>query len=114
MKQAKIVMQRKTSDVDQVNCPSSPNLISAVNEASRILSGNQLQENIRKWLSPPDTSTNHNIACGTNHKKIAAWFYQGSIYREWKSTGSLLWVHGKRSSFSLFSSDRPTPFDTIL
>jgi ankyrin repeat protein len=78
-KQAKIVMQQKTSDVDQVK-------------------RNQLRENIRQWLSPPDTATNHNIACNTHHKKTASWFCQGSIYREWKSTGSLLWVHGKPGS----------------
>jgi hypothetical protein len=107
-------MQQKTSDVDQVKRPSSPNLSGAVNEALRILSGNQLRENIRQWLSPPDTATNHNIACNTHHKKTASWFCQGSIYREWKSTGSLLWVHGKRLSFSLFPSDHPTPSDTIL
>ena len=52
--------------------------------------------NGHKWLSPPDPSTNHNIACGTHHKKTATWFFQGNIFREWKSTGSLLWIHGKR------------------
>ncbi|KAF8474426.1 hypothetical protein DFH94DRAFT_129537 [Russula ochroleuca] len=59
---------------------------------------NQLRENIHKWLSPPDPSTNHNIACGTHHKKTATWFFQGSIFQEWKSTGSLLWIHGKPGS----------------
>ncbi|KAF8468562.1 hypothetical protein DFH94DRAFT_620946, partial [Russula ochroleuca] len=60
-----------------------------------ILSGNQLRETVHKWLSPPDPSTNHNIACDTHHKKTASWFFQGSIFHEWKSTGSLLWIHGK-------------------
>ncbi|KAI0263890.1 hypothetical protein BGY98DRAFT_940126 [Russula aff. rugulosa BPL654] len=51
-----------------------------------------------KWLSPPDPSTNHNIACGTHHKKAATWFFQGNIYKEWKSKGSLMWIHGKPGS----------------
>ena len=63
-----------------------------------ITSEKQLRESIHKWLSPPNPSTNHNIACGTHHKKAATWFFQGSIFREWKSTSSLLWIHGKRVS----------------
>ncbi len=66
---------------------------------------NQLRESIHKWLSPPDPSTNHNIACDTHHKKTATWFFEGSIYQEWKSKSSLLWVHGKRASFPKFASD---------
>jgi hypothetical protein len=31
------------------------------------------------------------------------WFFQGSIFIEWKSTGSLLWIHGKRAFLSAFS-----------
>jgi hypothetical protein len=76
-----------------------------------ILSGNQLRESTHKWLSPPDPSTNHNIACGTHHKKTATWFFEGRIYQEWKTTGSLIWIHGKRSSVPL---SKLTPSDTIL
>jgi hypothetical protein len=74
----------------------SSNLVIADCRVLPILSGNQLRESIHKWLSPPDPSTNHNIACDTHHKKTASWFFQGSIFQEWKSTGSLLWLHGKR------------------
>jgi len=28
-------------------------------------------------------------------KKPGWWFFQGSIIREWKFAGSLLWIHGK-------------------
>ncbi|KAI0277625.1 hypothetical protein BGY98DRAFT_605869 [Russula aff. rugulosa BPL654] len=72
---------------------------------------NQLRDSVHKWLSPPDPSTNHNIACGTHHKKMASWFFEGSIFQEWKSTGSLLWVHGKRSPHPLSNL---TPTDTVL
>ncbi|KAH9981775.1 hypothetical protein BJV77DRAFT_354094 [Russula vinacea] len=78
-KEAKQVMTQTANDVDQVK-------------------QTQLQENVYKWLSPSDPSTNHNIACGTYHKKMATWFFQGNIFGEWKSTGSLLWIHGKPGS----------------
>ncbi len=39
-------------------------------------------------------------------KKMAFWFFQGSIYQEWKSTGSLLWVDGKRSHRTLSNLTR--------
>jgi hypothetical protein len=84
------------ADVDQVKRLSS-NLIIPDYRDLPILSGNQLRESIHKWLSPPDPSTNHNIACDTHHKKTASWFFQGSIFQEWKSTvAGLLWIHGKR------------------
>jgi hypothetical protein len=97
-------VQRTANDVDEVKRSSSLDLISANYGTLRTLSENQLRENIQKWLSPPDPSTNHNIACGTHHKKTANWFFQGSIFQEWKSTGSLLWIHGKRLSHPLFNS----------
>jgi len=83
------------NDVDEVKRLSS-NHIGADYATLPILSGNQLRESTHKWLSPPDPSTNHNITCGTHHKKTATWFFEGNIYQEWKSTGSLLWIHGKR------------------
>jgi hypothetical protein len=87
------------------------NLTSADYVVLLILSGNQLRESTHKWLSPPDPSTNHNTACGTHHKKTATWFFEGRIYQEWKATGSLLWIHGKRLSVPLC---KLTPSDTIL
>ena len=91
-------VQQAANDVDEVKRMSPPNRILVDYEASPILSGNQFRKSIRKWLSPPDPSTNHNIACGTHQKKTATWFFEGSIFQEWKSTGSLLWIHGKRLS----------------
>ncbi|KAI0290289.1 hypothetical protein BC826DRAFT_1176909 [Russula brevipes] len=67
-------------------------------KGDNIPAGNQLRENLRRWLSPSDPSTNHNIACGTHHDGTASWFFQGSVFDRWKSTGSLLWIHGKPGS----------------
>ena len=59
-----------------------------------------LREKSKQWLSPPDPSTNHIIARKAHHKGTTSWFFQGSIFEQWKSSPSLLWVHGKRTSFS--------------
>ena len=86
-------------DVDQVKRSSFPNLVSSDCGVSRVLPGNQLWDSLHTWLSPPDPSTNHNIACSTHQKQTANWFFQGSIFAAWKSTDSLLWIHGKRASY---------------
>ena len=97
--------------LDQIKRSSYINLISADYGFLHILLGNQLRDEIHKWLSPPDPSTNHGIACGTHQKKMAAWFFQGRIYQEWKSKGSLLWIHGKRLSCSI---SHLIPSDDVL
>ena len=90
-------VQQTANDVDQMKRSSSLNRTSTTDCLTLpILLGNQLRESVHKWLSSPDPSTNHNIACGTHHKKTATWFLEGSLFQEWKSTGPLLWVHGKR------------------
>ena len=103
------MIKQAANDVDQVKRLSSPNFINTEYRPLHIISENQLRESIHKWLSPVDPSTNHNIACDTHHKKAASWFFQGSIFREWKSAGSLLWVHGKRApspaSYPILSDD---------
>jgi len=84
--------------VDRIERSWFPNRIHAGHTGSIILTGDQLQQNLRRWLSPQDPSTNHNIACNAHHKGTANWFFEGRTYKEWKSTSSesLLWVHGKR------------------
>jgi hypothetical protein len=97
--------------VDQVKRSSSPQLVGPGYGALRIILETQLRDNIHRWLSPPDPSTNHNIACDTHHKKTATWFFQGNIFRKWKSTPSFLWIHGKRAPFP---PSYPIPSDGTL
>ncbi|KAF8487489.1 hypothetical protein DFH94DRAFT_28938 [Russula ochroleuca] len=87
-KEAKQVIEQTANDVDQMK-------------------QEQLREKIHRWLSPPDPSTNHNIVCETHHKKAATWFFQGSMFRNWKSTASLLWINGKRAPYSPFLTQYP-------
>ncbi|KAH9077552.1 hypothetical protein EDB83DRAFT_1490622 [Lactarius deliciosus] len=78
-KEAKLIIQQTASTVDEIKW-------------------NQLKQLLRAWLSPADPSTNHIIAQKAQHKGTTVWFFQGSIFIEWKSTGSLLWIHGKPGS----------------
>ncbi|KAH9024189.1 hypothetical protein EDB85DRAFT_2150624 [Lactarius pseudohatsudake] len=78
-KDAKVVLQQTSDGIDDVKW-------------------NQLRESLRRWVTPPDPSTNHNIARDIYHGGTAEWFFQGSIFAEWKSAGSLLWIYGKPGS----------------
>ena len=66
------------------------------------LVGNQVRESLRTWVTPPDPSTNHTIACGIQHDGSAQWFFRGGIFSKWKCTGSLLWIYGKRMFFLVY------------
>jgi hypothetical protein len=61
--------------------------------------GDRLQKDVQHWLSPPNPSTNQNFVSKTRHRETAAWFFESSALTEWKAKGSLLWIHGKRTSF---------------
>ena len=56
----------------------------------------QLLPRLLRWLLPSDPSTNHNVTRKAHFDGTAQWFIQGSIFDQWKSTGSLLWIRGKR------------------
>ena len=60
-----------------------------------MISGKRIVYDLQGWLSPPDPSTNHNTACGAQQEKTAMWIFSENIYKEWESSGSLLWIHGQ-------------------
>ena len=64
--------------------------------------GNLFQKDIQSWLFPPDPSTNHNVARRDHLDRTALWFIQGGMFKEWKTTASLLWIYGKRAHFIHF------------
>ena len=82
--------------LDQVNRSLSLYHLAIVSIA-QTLTGNQLRDNLLRWLSPSDPSTNHNIASKAHHNGTAQWFLEGSIFNQWKSTDPFLWLHGKRA-----------------
>ena len=82
----------------------NPDCYSACSDS---FTGNQLRDALLRWLSPPNPSTNHNISCKAHHNGTTQWLFQGTIFNQWKSTGSFLWVHGKRVLFLIFTMLRP-------
>ncbi|KAI0278214.1 hypothetical protein BGY98DRAFT_1096891 [Russula aff. rugulosa BPL654] len=59
---------------------------------------NQSRSELRRWLSPPNPSVNHNTAHDTQHDGTANWFIQGPAFDGWKTNGSLLWIRGNPGS----------------
>ena len=71
--------------------------ITADHNASNSPAGNELRKDLRKWIAPPDPSVNLNTASDAHHAGTAAWCTKGSTVMTWKESGSLLWIHGKRT-----------------
>ncbi|KAF8266719.1 hypothetical protein EI94DRAFT_1830495 [Lactarius quietus] len=67
------------------------------------LNRNELRKDLRKWIAPPDPSVNYNVASDAHHEGTTAWCTEGNTLANWKTSGSLLWIHGKRT-YSLFWS----------
>ena len=96
-KDISIRVQGVDDKLDQANRPLFSLTPSHHSDGSNNITGNQLRDKLLQWLSPPDPSINHNIASKAHHNGTAEWFFRGSIYSQWKLTGSLLWIHGKRA-----------------
>jgi hypothetical protein len=103
-KQAQLMIQQTATGIDEIKCSYLPTNAVACCSRLNLLKGNQWKQLQRTWLSPSDPSSNHNIARKAQHTGTAEWLFQGQIVIEWKSTGSLLWIHGKRALLSLFST----------
>jgi len=97
-KGARSVMQQTADSVNQMNRSFFPNSFLSCGVSCSFV-GNQLWDGLHRWLSPSDLSTNHNIACSTYQKRMASWFFWGSIFARWKSTISkpFLWIHRKHA-----------------
>ncbi|KAH8989880.1 hypothetical protein EDB86DRAFT_1841816 [Lactarius hatsudake] len=87
------------------NEKASGDSISQVLSSLQDLVSNEIKKNLdrsrkksRKWLSPPDPSQNQNVACEVCYDGTATWFIQGTTFLEWRTRGSLLWIHGKPGS----------------
>jgi hypothetical protein len=95
-------MQGIASEINKMKRPSLFDL--RPDHLSRIyLIGDQLQKDARNWISPPDPSKNYNIASEIYQTGTGLWFFQGGVFSEWCSKGTLLWIHGKRACTSVLS-----------
>jgi len=68
-----------------------------------VIDGRQPRQNLQRWLSPPDPSINHRMARTARHESTAARFFHDSVFNKWKSTPSLMWIHGQPGSGRVFS-----------
>jgi len=59
---------------------------------SDTLTVTQLRQEAVYWLSPPDPSVNYYTARDTHYKGTTTWFIEGSTFRDWKESGSLLYM----------------------
>ena len=103
VQETRLAMRQAANDIDEMKCSCFPNLPIFRTSHLNFLAGNQLIQLLRSWLSPADPSTNHNIAQKAQHDGTAAWLFEGQIIIKWKSTGSLLWIHGKRAFLLVFT-----------
>jgi hypothetical protein len=54
------------------------------------------RNDMHKWLSPADPSTNYNKALRIRHRASGQWFLQSTTYLSWKAeAGRSLWLKGK-------------------
>ena len=91
------MMQQIASDTNKMKRPF---LIDSTHHSPVVLKpvpGDRLQKEARTWVSPPDPSPNYNIAREIHQNGTATWFCEGSVFAEWNTKGSLLWIHGKRA-----------------
>lgn len=88
------ITHQTANKADEEKCSLSHYLFPVSSSQSSTVE--QLRRDLRNWLSAPDPSTNHNIARSLHHEGTATWFFQGSIFKEWKLKPSLLWIYGKR------------------
>ncbi|KAK2036581.1 hypothetical protein LZ31DRAFT_615046 [Colletotrichum somersetense] len=64
-----------------------------------IMSSNNHLQKIREWLSPPDTSTNYNLARERRHKGTGLWLLESAAFKEWENgSRKHLWLHGMPGS----------------
>ncbi|KAH9044883.1 hypothetical protein EDB84DRAFT_1576299 [Lactarius hengduanensis] len=97
VKDTGVAVQQVVNQVTDLNRLSS-DLVAADHEKLTYLIGNELRKDLRKWVAPPDPSVNYNTASGAHHEGTAAWCTKGNTLAEWKTSGSLLWIHGKPGS----------------
>ena len=99
-------MHKVASDLNKANREPFFDVVVANWDDRDCRTGDSLQENVFRWLSPPDPWKNHHAACESCHPGTAEWFIQGNKFSEWRASevpGSLLWVHGKRLLIPNFS-----------
>ena len=95
VKDTGIAIQEVANQVGHLKRSSSSNLITADDLTS--LPVHELRKDLRSWIAPPDPSVNLKTASGAHHEGTASWCTKGITVTNWRKSGSLLWIHGKRT-----------------
>ena len=104
-------MHQVASDLNKAKREQSFDAVVADWDHRDCPTGDSLQKDIFRWLSPPDPWGNHHDACNSRHHGAGEWFIEGNTFSEWKTSGdscSLLWVHGKRMLIHSFCDSTET------
>ncbi|KAI9443160.1 hypothetical protein H4582DRAFT_1922809, partial [Lactarius indigo] len=70
----------------------------------KIREGSRARSDLQRWMSPPNPSINHNLACDTHRNGTTTWFAQGNAFDEWKKNGPLLRIRGNCPKFTSLAS----------
>jgi archaellum component FlaC len=97
VKETGAAIEQVMNQVTDLNRSSPSNLTTDDCERLTPLTGNELRKDLRKWIAPPDPSVNYNAASDAHQGGTSAWCTEGNTFAAWKSSGSLLWIHGKRT-----------------
>ncbi|KAK1991679.1 purine and uridine phosphorylase [Colletotrichum falcatum] len=69
--------------------------VSRIDSTAKDMQESLHYQEVMKWLSPPDQSSNYNTAFGQRHEGTGQWFLESEDYSKWKkSPKSSLWLHG--------------------
>ncbi|KAL6229077.1 nucleoside phosphorylase domain-containing protein [Aspergillus navahoensis] len=82
---------QKATDILEIISENTTAMKAVVEDISR----DKQSDKIRKWLSPPDPSTNLNEAQKKRQEGTGSWFLNSEPFKQWK-TGNRqhLWLHG--------------------
>ena len=96
-----VSIQQVFNQVNDINRECYPAILASSRPIAKTLTGNELRKDLRKWIAPPDPSVNFNTASDAHHEGTAVWCTKGITVADWKKSGTLLWIHGKRT-YSVF------------
>ena len=97
VKDTRVAIQEVANQVDHLTRSWSANLIAADHLSLTSLPVIELRKDLRKWIAPPDPSVNLKTASSAHHAGTTAWCTEGITVANWRKSGSLLWIHGKRT-----------------
>ena len=97
MKDTGVTLQEVANQVGHLKRSWSSNLVTADHVGLTSFPGEELRKDLRKWIAPPDPSVNLHTASDAHHEGTATWCIKGITVANWRKSGSLLWIHGKRT-----------------